>query len=83
MGCTLTTSGIGTARLQRAGELGRAGLGRSSPSFEHTDDLHEAFEAPAAITKDGFPLSPAIPGYSCDVRESEFEKLEASAERAR
>ena len=42
--------------------------------LEYTDHLHEAFEAPAAITKDGFHVSPTVPGYSCDVQESEFTK---------
>ena len=44
--------------------------------LEYTDHLHEAFEAPAAITKDGMHVSPTTPGYSCDVKESEFVKFE-------
>lgn len=45
--------------------------------LEYTDHLHDAFEAPAKITGDGYHVSPTVPGYSCDVRQSEFEKFEA------
>jgi L-galactonate dehydratase len=44
--------------------------------LEYTDHLHDAFEAPALITNDGYHVSPTVPGYSCDVKESEFEKFE-------
>ncbi|KAL1851647.1 hypothetical protein VTK73DRAFT_9393 [Phialemonium thermophilum] len=44
--------------------------------LEYTDHLHEAFEAPAAITPDGFHVTPTAPGYSCDVKEAEFGKFE-------
>lgn len=44
--------------------------------LEYTDHLHEAFLAPAKITLDGFHVTPIMPGYSCDVREKEFEKFE-------
>jgi L-galactonate dehydratase len=43
--------------------------------LEYTDHLHEAFVAPAKI-KDGMHISPTVPGYSCDVKEEEFEKFE-------
>lgn len=45
--------------------------------LEYTDHLHDAFEAPAKITGDGHHVSPTAPGYSCDVKETEFEKFEA------
>lgn len=44
--------------------------------LEYTDHLHEAFVAPASITGQGFHVSPTVPGYSCDVREEQFEKFE-------
>ncbi|KAK5168854.1 uncharacterized protein LTR77_006163 [Saxophila tyrrhenica] len=44
--------------------------------LEYTDHLHEAFEAPAKITSDGYHETPTTPGYSCDVKEAEFEKYE-------
>lgn len=44
--------------------------------LEYTDYLHDAFEAPAAVTSDGYHVTPTIPGYSCDVRENEFDKFE-------
>ena len=44
--------------------------------LEYTDHLHEAFEAPASITSDGFHVTPTVSGYSCDVKEEEFEKYE-------
>ncbi|KPI41910.1 L-galactonate dehydratase [Cyphellophora attinorum] len=47
--------------------------------LEYTDHLHEAFVAPAKITDNGYHVSPTVPGYSCDVKEAEFEKFEASA----
>lgn len=49
--------------------------GKSS-ILEYTDHLHEAFAAPAAITNDGYHVSPTVPGYSCDVKEEQFEKFE-------
>lgn len=49
--------------------------GRTS-ILEYTDHLHEAFEAPARITQDGYHVSPTVPGYSCDVRAHEFDKYE-------
>ncbi|KAL2107783.1 hypothetical protein VUR80DRAFT_4740 [Thermomyces stellatus] len=47
--------------------------------LEYTDHLHEAFEAPARITSDGFHVTPTVPGYSCDVKETEFTKFECPA----
>lgn len=47
--------------------------------LEYTDHLHEAFEAPAKITSDGYHVTPTIPGYSCDVKEVEFQKFECPA----
>lgn len=44
--------------------------------LEYTDHLHEAFEAPAKITNGGFHVTPTAPGYSCDVKETEFDKFE-------
>lgn len=44
--------------------------------LEYTDHLHEVFEAPARIL-DGYHVTPTVPGYSCDVKESEFEKYES------
>ncbi len=44
--------------------------------LEYTDQLHDAFEAPAKITGSGFHVTPTVPGYSCDVKETEFEKFE-------
>ncbi|KAJ5611475.1 L-galactonate dehydratase [Penicillium herquei] len=44
--------------------------------LEYTDHLHDAFEAPATITAEGMHTTPTVPGYSCDVKESEFEKFE-------
>ncbi|KAI1121212.1 enolase C-terminal domain-like protein [Nemania abortiva] len=44
--------------------------------LEYTDHLHDVFEAPAACTPDGNHVTPTAPGYSCDVKESEFEKYE-------
>ncbi|KAL2865081.1 enolase C-terminal domain-like protein [Aspergillus lucknowensis] len=44
--------------------------------LEYTDHLHEAFEAPAAITPDGMHVTPVAPGYSCDVKESVFGEFE-------
>lgn len=44
--------------------------------LEYTDHLHHAFEAPAKITKDGYHVTPTVPGYSCDVKEAEFEEFE-------
>ena len=44
--------------------------------LEYTDHLHEAFEAPALITPEGFHVTPTAPGYSCDVKEEEFVKFE-------
>jgi len=44
--------------------------------LEYTDHLHSAFEAPASITGEGFHVSPTMAGYSCDVKESEFENFE-------
>jgi L-galactonate dehydratase len=49
--------------------------GRAS-ILEYTDHLHEAFEAPARITQDGYHVSPSVPGYSCDVKAQEFDKYE-------
>ncbi len=43
--------------------------------LEYTDHLHEAFEAPAKIAN-GYHVTPTAPGYSCDVKETEFEKFE-------
>lgn len=43
--------------------------------LEYTDHLHEAFVAPAAITKEGYHVSPTVPGYSCEVREEQFDKF--------
>jgi L-galactonate dehydratase len=45
--------------------------------LEYTDHLHDAFEAPAKITDDGYHVSPTTAGYSCDVKESEFDRFEA------
>lgn len=47
--------------------------------LEYTDHLHEAFEAPAQITPDGYHVSPTQAGYSCDVKPDEFEKYECPA----
>ncbi|KAF2104991.1 enolase C-terminal domain-like protein [Rhizodiscina lignyota] len=44
--------------------------------LEYTDHLHDAFEAPAKITSSGFHVTPTVPGYSCDVKETEFAKFE-------
>jgi L-galactonate dehydratase len=44
--------------------------------LEYTDHLHDAFVAPAKITQTGYHVSPTVPGYSCDVKEVEFEKFE-------
>lgn len=44
--------------------------------LEYTDHLHEAYEAPASITSDAYHVTPTVPGYSCDVKESEFETYE-------
>ncbi|KIW12260.1 hypothetical protein PV08_09536 [Exophiala spinifera] len=44
--------------------------------LEYTDHLHEAFAAPAHITEDGYHVTPTVPGYSCEVKEQEFELLE-------
>jgi L-galactonate dehydratase len=44
--------------------------------LEYTDHLHDAFEAPASITKEGYHVSPTVPGYSCDVKEVEFDEYE-------
>lgn len=45
--------------------------------LEYTDHLHEAFVAPVGITADGYHVTPQVPGYSCDVKEAEFEKFES------
>lgn len=44
--------------------------------LEYTDHLHDAFVAPAKITSDGYHATPTMPGYSCDVKETEFKKFE-------
>src|SRR5699024_4294290 len=44
--------------------------------LEYTDHLHEAFEAPAAITPEGYHVTPRVPGYSCDVKEAQFLEFE-------
>lgn len=44
--------------------------------LEYTDHLHEAFVAPATITPQGYHVSPTVPGYSCEVKEEQFEKFE-------
>jgi L-galactonate dehydratase len=44
--------------------------------LEYTDNLHEAFQAPAAITPEGMHVSPTVPGYSCDVKKSELVKFD-------
>ena len=49
--------------------------------LEYTDHLHEAFVNPAKIVSEidgvgSFHITPVAPGYSCDVKESEFEKFE-------
>lgn len=44
--------------------------------LEYTDHLHDAFAAPAAITPQGYHVSPTVPGYSCDVREEQFAQFE-------
>lgn len=44
--------------------------------LEYTDNLHDAFEAPATITGGGMHRTPTIPGYSCDVKETEFDEFE-------
>ncbi|KAH8816076.1 enolase C-terminal domain-like protein [Xylogone sp. PMI_703] len=44
--------------------------------LEYTDHLHSAFVAPAEISPDGYHITPTKPGYSCDVKEEEFEKFE-------
>ncbi|KAI0098016.1 enolase C-terminal domain-like protein [Nemania sp. FL0031] len=44
--------------------------------LEYTDHLHEVFEAPAACTPDGYHVTPTVPGYSSDVKESEFGEFE-------
>lgn len=49
--------------------------------LEYTDHLHEAFAAPASITSDGYHVSPTVPGYSCDVKEEQFEKFECPGGR--
>lgn len=43
--------------------------------LEFTDHLHDAFEAPAKIS-DGYHVTPTVAGYSCDVKEEEFDKFE-------
>jgi L-galactonate dehydratase len=44
--------------------------------LEYTDHLHEAFEAPAAITPEGYHVTPTVAGYSCDVKEAQFIEFE-------
>lgn len=47
--------------------------------LEYTDHLHDAFVEPAKIvagTSGSYHVTPAAPGYSCDVRETEFQKFE-------
>lgn len=44
--------------------------------LEYTDHLHDAFVAPATITSTGYHVSPTVAGYSCDVKEEQFEKFE-------
>ena len=44
--------------------------------LEYTDHLHHAFEAPATITTGGYHTAPTLLGYSCDVKETEFDKFE-------
>ncbi|CAH0000538.1 unnamed protein product [Clonostachys byssicola] len=44
--------------------------------LEYTDHLHEVFEAPAAVTKNGTHVTPTVPGYSCDVKEAQFAEFE-------
>jgi L-galactonate dehydratase len=44
--------------------------------LEYTDHLHEAFEAPAQLTEDGYHVTPTVPGYSCDVKAREFDEFE-------
>jgi L-galactonate dehydratase len=44
--------------------------------LEYTDHLHDTFVAPAKITETGYHVSPTVPGYSCEVKEEEFEKFE-------
>lgn len=44
--------------------------------LEYTDHLHNAFEAPAAISSDGYHVTPTQPGYSCDVKEDQFLQFE-------
>ena len=43
--------------------------------LEYTDHMHNAFESPAGITKDGYHVTQTTPGYA-EVREAEFSKYE-------
>jgi L-galactonate dehydratase len=44
--------------------------------LEYTDHLHEAFDASAQITGDGYHVSPTVPGYGCGIKEGQFEQFE-------
>lgn len=43
--------------------------------LEYADHLHDGFESPAGITKEGYHVTQTTPGYA-EVKESEFAKFE-------